>query len=235
MVPDLHIGLVSDAPMRLAGLASIFDPAVLDGKVALLSFFGNTTELLTLPALDYLVLDLHESSGGSEILLDIRRLAHPGLRVIVVGPQGNDELAIEAILAGAKAYLDTTADLDLMRSAIGAVASGSIWAPHSLLSKLVDRLLKDSDSSLSNAPLQLTAREKQVMEQILLARSNREIARQLGIRERTVKGYVGQLMRKTGVDSRIDLCMRVLNRQVVQQTRPETAHSERPIGRFTSD
>jgi DNA-binding NarL/FixJ family response regulator len=229
MVPNLHIGLVSDAPTRLAGLANVFDQAAPDGEVPLLSCFGSITELPAMPALDYLVLDLHESSSGSETLLEISRQAHPGLRLIVVGPQGNDELAMEAILAGARAYLDMTADVDLMRRAIQAVASGSIWAPRSLLSKLVDRLLKNTDSSLTNAPPQLTAREKQVMEQILLARSNREIARELGIQERTVKGHVGRLLRKTGVHNRIDLCMRALRLPVGQQTTPETVDSERPI------
>jgi DNA-binding NarL/FixJ family response regulator len=57
----------------------------------------------------------------------------------------------------------------------------------------------------------LTARERQVMDLILLARSNREIARELGIEERTVKAHVGRLMRKTGSDNRIDLSMRALN------------------------
>jgi DNA-binding NarL/FixJ family response regulator len=215
--------------MRLAGLASTFGQAALDGKVPLLSYFGSITELPTLPTLDYLVLDLDESSSGPETLLAIRRLAHPGLRLIVLGPQGNDELAMKAILAGARAYLDTTADVDLMRRAIQAVANGSIWAPRSLLSKLVDRLLGNTDSSLTNAPPKLSAREKQVMEQILLARSNREIARELGIRERTVKGHVGRLLRKTGVDNRIDLCMRALNLPVGHQTQSEAVDSERPI------
>ena len=58
---------------------------------------------------------------------------------------------------------------------------------------------------------QLTARERQVMDLILLARSNREIARELGIEERTVKAHVGRLMRKTGAENRIDLSMRALN------------------------
>jgi len=67
------------------------------------------------------------------------------------------------------------------------VTCDSIWAPRRLLSKLIDRLLNVRDSSLTNAGMQLTAREKQVLELILTARSNREIAAQLGIEERTVK------------------------------------------------
>jgi DNA-binding CsgD family transcriptional regulator len=61
----------------------------------------------------------------------------------------------------------------------------------------------------------LTDREQQVLELILLAQSNREIARQLGIEERTVKAHVGRLMRKTGADNRIELSMRALNQELV--------------------
>ena len=46
---------------------------------------------------------------------------------------------------------------------------------------------------------------------ILMARSNREIADDLGIEERTVKAHVGRLMRKTGAENRIELSMRALN------------------------
>ena len=60
-------------------------------------------------------------------------------------------------------------------------------------------------------PPRLTDRERQVLDLILLARSNREIARELGIEERTVKAHVGRLMRKTGAENRIDLSMWALN------------------------
>lgn len=103
----------------------------------------------------------------------------------------------------------------MVRQAIDVVTSGSIWAPRRLLSKLIDRLLKVSDTSFTNAGLRLTSRERQVLELILLARSNREIARQLGIEVRTVKAHVGRLMRKTGADNRIELSMRALHTSIV--------------------
>jgi len=49
-----------------------------------------------------------------------------------------------------------------------------------------------------------------VLELILTARSNREIANELGIEERTVKAHVGRLMRKAGAENRIELSMRAL-------------------------
>jgi DNA-binding NarL/FixJ family response regulator len=221
----IQIGLVSDEPMRLAGLASIFDHPVLEGKAPLLAIAGSLQELLTRATLECLVMDLHASIGGLAIMESIRR-ARPSLRLIVIGPEGNDERVLEAIIAGARGYLDPNADPAMVRQAIEVVTRGDIWAPRRLLSKLIDRLLKVPDSSLTNGAPYLTAREKEVLELILLAHSNREIARRLGIEERTVKAHVGRLMRKTGSDNRIELTMRTLNRPPVSHTHP------RPVGKL---
>ena len=70
----------------------------------------------------------------------------------------------------------------------------------------------------------MTAREKEVLDLILQAQSNREIARQLGIEERTVKAHVGRLMRKTGADNRIELTMHALNRPFMPHSHPHAHH-----------
>ncbi len=215
----VYIGLVSDEPIRLEGLLSIFDQPAGEGQSQLLPVTGSLAEMLARTTLEYLIIDMQSSSGGLAILDTIRR-ARPSLRLIVIGPEGDDELVLESIIAGARAYLDVTADIEMVRQAIEVVTSGSIWAPRRLLSKLIDRLLKIPDSSLTNAAPRLTAREKEVLDLILQARSNREIARQLGIEERTVKAHVGRLMRKTGADNRIELSMRTLNRPNPPQPSP---------------
>jgi DNA-binding NarL/FixJ family response regulator len=217
--------LVCDEPIRLEGLMTIFDHPALEGIAPLRPQAGALPELLALPSIEYLVIDMHEWPGGLAILDSIRR-ARPALRLIVIGPEGNDELIMESIIAGARAYLDLSADVSMVREALEVVIGGSIWAPRRLLSKLIDRLLKVPDSSLANSGLHLTAREKQVLELILQARSNREIARQLGIEERTVKAHVGRLMRKTGADNRIELTMRVLNQPHMTHAHPDASRSE---------
>jgi DNA-binding NarL/FixJ family response regulator len=149
---------------------------------------------------------LNSSSGGLKALEDIRS-ARPDIRLIVIGPGGDEELVQNSIIAGARAYLDLNAGPEMVRMAIEVVTEGSIWAPRRLLSKLIDRLLKVSDPVLPAAIPQLTTRERQVLELIMMARSNREIAKQLGIEERTVRAHLGRLMRKAGVDNRIKLSM----------------------------
>jgi DNA-binding NarL/FixJ family response regulator len=229
----IDIGLVSDHPIRLAGLSSIFDQPGVEGDPPLRPITGSLPEMLANAALEYLVVDMEASPSGLAILDSIRR-ARPTLRLIVIGPEGNDELVLESIIAGARAYLDLNADIDMVRQAVEVVTSGSIWAPRRLLSKLIDRLLKVPDSSLTNSKTHLTDREKQVLELILLARSNREIARQLGIEERTVKAHVGRLMRKTGADNRIELSMRALNRPLMPHTHPHASRRTQRLGDDTA-
>jgi DNA-binding NarL/FixJ family response regulator len=190
---------------------------------------GTLEELLAQSTLEYLVVDLSSASGGLEILNSIRR-ARPNIRLIVIGPEGNDELVMDSIIAGARGYLELTAGPEMVRRAIDVVTGGSIWAPRRLLSKLIDRLLKVSDTSLINTGPRLTERERQVLEHILMARSNREIARQLGIEERTVKAHVGRLMRKTGSDNRIELSMRALHLPQVPRAKGQGGKESPPNG-----
>jgi DNA-binding NarL/FixJ family response regulator len=221
----IRVGLLAEEPLRLAGLTCIFEQAPTEGQAPLIPVIGTLQGFLTGESPDYLVVDLNSCSGGLDTLESIRRV-RPEIRLIVIGPEGNDEMVLQSIMAGARAYLDLSASPQTVRQAIDVVTSGSIWAPRRLMSKLIDRLLSSSDASLSNSSPHLTDREREVLELILLARPNREIARQLGIEERTVKAHVSRLMRKAGVENRIELSMRVLNGMII----PSTGFIERRRG-----
>lgn len=207
---SIRVGVVAGEPIRLEGLTSIFERNPEFGQSLLTPIIGETDILLADRDLEYMVIDLNSPNGGMKTMSEIRRL-RPDLRLIVIGPAGNDELVLDSIIGGARAYLDVTAGPRLVREAIEVVVNGSIWAPRRLLSRLIDRLLSSPEGGLNNFAPHLTIRERQVLDLILLARSNREIARELGIEERTVKAHVGRLMRKTGAENRIDLSMRALN------------------------
>lgn len=213
------IGLVAGEPIRVEGLRSIFDQPATDGRPPLIPILGTMPELLANAAIEFLVVDMNGSSGGLETLQSVRH-ARSNMRQIVIGPQNDEELVMDCIVAGARAYLDSSASPETVRQAIDVVVSGSIWAPRKLLSKLIDRLLEASQSMAQTSFLRLSDREQQVLELILNAQSNREIARQLGIEERTVKAHMGRLMKKTGAENRIDLSMRAINRSLVPGRRP---------------
>ena len=211
---SFRIGVLKGEPIRLEGLNMIFEEPPPPHQAALTPVVGTLEDLLADARLEFLVIDLNSAAGGIDTLELVKR-SRPGMRQIVIGPD-DDEKVLEAIVAGARAYLDFSASPQTVRMAIDVVVSGSIWAPRRLLSKLIDRLLKVPESHTAAAPdMLLTVREREVLGHILLARSNREIARHLVIEERTVKAHLTRLMRKTGADNRIELTMRALNRSLL--------------------
>jgi len=221
MIPASHhaeairVGVLTDEPLRMAGLASIFETLPGESTAPLIPVNGTIEELLADTTLKFLVVDLNASSDDIRTPDTIRR-RRPDIRLIVIGPEGNEDLVMDSIMAGARAYLDLKASPQIVRKAVEVVTGGSIWASRRLLSTLIDRLLGSNDASLTSNPPRLTERERQVLDLILTARSNREIARELGIEEHTVQAHVGRLLRKTGAENRIDLLMRASNPELLK-------------------
>ena len=219
-LPPIRIGVLSGEPIRLEGLATVFEEPPEPGRPRLEPVVGTLKELLANPELQYLLVDFNSAYEGLKTLEHVKRF-RPEMRQIVIGPD-QDELVLDAVTTGARAYLDSSADPHTVRMALEIVVSGSIWAPRRLLSRLIDRLLENpGPGGAALGGPQLTEREQQVLDLILQARSNREIAQELGIEERTVKAHVGRLMRKTGAENRIELSIRALNRRPVQDPAAE--------------
>jgi DNA-binding NarL/FixJ family response regulator len=194
-----RVGIVSTAPIRLTGLCSVFEH-----HPGLVAVVGELDTLLKDLDLQYMILDLSQDLDWLETLVAVQR-SRPGISQIVLGPGGDDEQILQAILAGARAYLDLNAGPLALRQAVEAVTAGSIWAPRRLMSRLVDRLLNQPIAISKVASPVYSRREQQVLDLILVACSNREIAQELGIEERTVKAYVGSLLRKSGAENRVSL------------------------------
>jgi DNA-binding NarL/FixJ family response regulator len=222
----IRIGILAAEPIRVAGLVSIFDQPARPGHAQLVPLIGNLRELTGALDVEYFVVDLHSATDSLEIIEAVR-IARPDVRLIVIGPEEDEELVFRAIVAGARAFLGLSAVPEVVRSAIEAVTSGSIWAPRKLLSRLIDRLLNGHPAMRANPNAQLTPREEQVLKLILLANSTREIASKLGIEQRTVKAYIARLMRKTGVDNRVKLSVSAVSQSLLAGAggkRPGAAH-----------
>jgi len=193
-----RVGIVSSEPIRLAGIFSVFTE-----HPTILLVEGDLASLMRDGSLSILILDLSSNENWHEALVTIRRI-RPDIRLIVLGPVGDDDLVLRSILLGTRAFLDDRAGLFAIRHAVETVVEGSIWAPRRILSILIDRLRSQTGAAPVVQP-EFSFRERQVLDLIMKANSNREIAVALGIEERTVKVYVTRLLRKCGVDNRVSL------------------------------
>ena len=199
-----RVGLISTEPIRLAGISGAFE-----SHPRIRIVYGDLDGMLTDMSLGYLILDI----GGSPEWLHIQarvQALRPDIKRIVLGPAGEDSHMMRCLEGGARAYLDSHAGPLALRQAVEGVMEGMIWAPRRVLSLLVDRLMRSrnhlgQELAVSRAKPSYSPRERQVLDLIMTASSNREIAEELGIEERTVKAYVASLMRKSGVDNRVSL------------------------------
>ena len=175
---------------------------------------GPEDEMLADAAVQVVLLGRQQGGRVFERVAEIRQ-QRPDLRILVAGSHGDDETIVRCLQAGAKGYIDEAAPIAEFQQAIHIVGQGSIWAPRRLLSLFIDRVLQATPGSFMPAKLVFTPREREVLELLVGGQPNREIARHMGIEERTVKAHVGRLMRKTGADNRIELSMCALHRPLL--------------------
>ena len=200
--PRLRIGTVCNDPLRVEGLTALL---------------SQTADLVPMTPTDA-VRD-HELTivliDATEELFDIMaayRRARPGLRLLVFGESSDLRHIGRVVAAGAKGYLSHTASSEEIIMAVNIIADGSIWAPRKVLASLIDTYAPGDPSSPANPVTTFTPRERQVLELLVQGHPDREIAATLGLSPRTVQGIVSVLLRKTGVQNRVALTVRALDR-----------------------
>lgn len=151
---------------------------------------------------DVAVLDVRLPDGdGVEVCRDLRS-ALPELKCLMLTSFTDDEALFSAIVAGASGYvLKQVKGADLV-SAVRRVAMGGSLLDPALTRQVMDRLRgeKVEDERLAR----LTAQERKILELIADGKTNRQIADELFLAEKTVKNYVSNLLSKMGFARRTE-------------------------------
>lgn len=153
---------------------------------------------------------------GVSVAVQIENLA-PQFKLIpcvVLSDRPTDEEALAAFAAGARGYCNTHAAAQLLVQIAAVVLQGGLWIGESLMKRLVSatgRLQGNGAPAVEGETWSknLTDRESQVARTLASGASNKEIARALGITERTVKAHVGAIFEKLQVRDRLQLSIRV--------------------------
>jgi DNA-binding NarL/FixJ family response regulator len=204
--PVVRIGvrnmLQADEAIEVVGEASDGDEAI-----------TQTLEILP----DILLLDLAMPRlPGLEAMRAIMS-GSPTVKIILLTSTITTQQIIQALQIGARGIVLKDALTDHLTTAIRAVAGGDYWIGGKRVVNLVGALheLMLKAQVPERKTYGLTPRELEVVGAIVEGCSNRDIAKQFGLSEETVKRHLSNIFDKTGVSTRLELALFAIAHQLV--------------------
>ncbi len=154
---------------------------------------------------DVVVLDLRlPRLTGFDVIRLLRQERRPARIVVLSNYHGSEDI-YRAVRSGAMAYLTKDASGEELINAIQNVDRDLRYLPRVALDRLAERM----------PAVELTPRESEVLVCITQGRSNREIAEQLGIADKTVRIHVSSVLDKMGARDRTQATIYALQRGLV--------------------
>ena len=155
-------------------------------------------------------------------MLELAQKANAGARVVLLSGAPEPEEGLMALDAGVMGYTHSHALPGLLQEVATVVEHGGLWAGPELLRRLVasssaamTRLPQPANGpgvvaqNYAKAWVTLSAREMQVASNVAEGKSNKEVADQLFVSERTIKAHMGSIFEKLGVRDRLQLALLV--------------------------
>jgi DNA-binding NarL/FixJ family response regulator len=135
-------------------------------------------------------------------------------RVVMLTAALDADDAVEAVRLGVKGLVLKDMAPDLLVQCIREVAAGGQGFDRGAITKAMEKLLRRETMAEATASL-LSARELEIARMVATGRSNKEIARELGIAEATIKTHLYNVYQKVGVANRVGLTLWAQERQLV--------------------
>ena len=196
----MRILLVDDHEVVRRGLKTLLE---IEEDLSVVGEAGNAGEAIRRAGFDspdVVVMDVRLPDGsGIEACRDILS-SFPNIKVLMLTSYADEEALMSAILAGSSGYLLKRIDSKALVDAVRRVGRGESLLDDEMVSKLFDRLRggKPSDPLLGK----LSEQERRVLDLIAAGKTNRQIAEDMFLAEKTVKNYVSNLLTKLGMSRR---------------------------------
>ena len=205
----IRVLLVDDHSVVRQGLRMFLD---LDPELEVIGEAGNGSEGVRLARElqpDVVLMDMLMPVMDGVTATGLIRQELPDIEVIALTSVLDDSSVFGAVRAGAIGYLLKDTEADELNRAIKAAAAGQVQLSPAAAARLVREVRTPEN------PETLTDRENDVLKLIARGMSNKEIARELGIGEKTVKTHVSNILGKMGVLSRTQAALQAIRMGLV--------------------
>ena len=198
----LRIFLVDDHEVVRRGVRDLLDA---EDDFEVVGEAGSVDEALRRVASvapDVAVLDVRLPDGSGVELCRELRVSHPKLACLMLTSFDDDEALFEAIVAGAAGYVLKQVKGNDIVNAVRQVGAGRSLLDATMTSRVMERLRNGSaeDPRLAG----LSGQERRILELLAEGKTNRQIAGDMFLAEKTVKNYVSNLLTKMGMSRRTE-------------------------------
>ena len=219
MSDPIRIAVVDDHPMLREGVVrTLLD----EGDIEVIGEGATADQAIELAQKflpDIMLLDMNMLGSG---LMAIGRISElcPAVKLIVLTVQEDHDTVTQALKLGARAYALKGVGASELVDIVRAVNDGGSYVSPSLAAKLLANFSRRARSAGSDqdAIETLTAREEQILDLLGKGLRNKEIARQLDLKEKTVKHYVTNILQKLQLRNRVEAAV-----LLQKQSKPERA------------
>ena len=194
---SLRVLLVDDHALVRAGIRSLLRD--IEG-IEVVGEAADGAEALAIAGRerpDAVLLDIAmKGMSGLETAARFREL-HPGVKVLILSMHASEEYVLQALRAGAAAYLikdSATAELEL---ALRSVMRGETYLSPAISRQVVEGYVQRVGAGAGDDPL--TPRQREVLKRVAEGRSTKEIAFDLGLSVKTVETHRAQIMERLGI------------------------------------
>ncbi|HJZ49169.1 MAG TPA: response regulator transcription factor, partial [Roseiflexaceae bacterium] len=142
----------------------------------------------------------------------------PDIKVLALSFHEDTSYLRKLLEAGASGYVLKRSAAEALIHAIRTVAEGGIYLDPSIAGKIVGSLIGKPAAGDELPDVELSERESDVIRQIALGYSNKEIAARLNLSVKTVETYKARAMEKIGLDSRVAIVRYALDRGWLQES-----------------
>lgn len=222
MTIPIRTAIVDDHPLFREGVAKLLARTpgveiVADGSTAV-----DAVNIARQLAPDVLLLDLKLPDDGAAAASTIAR-EHPSVRIVILTASDSDSDVAAMLRLGVHGYLLKGCTGQEIVRAVQRVYAGEFYVTPSLATRLLTEITMPAEKA-GDGSEELSNREEIILAQVSKGLTNKEIARGLNLREKTVKHYMTNIMQKLGVRNRLEAVLMGQKRQ----------RSSRPLSHINS-
>jgi DNA-binding NarL/FixJ family response regulator len=202
MANPIRTAIVDDHPLFREGVAKLLARTpgmeiVADGSTA-----ADAIKIARQLMPDVMLLDLKLPDDGAAAASTIAS-EHPGVRIVILTASDLDSDVAAMLQLGVHGYLLKGCTGQEIIRAVQRVYAGEFYVTPSLAARLLTEMSTPAPKADDGAE-ELSSREEIILAQVSKGLTNKEIARALNLREKTVKHYMTNIMQKLGVRNRLE-------------------------------